>query len=277
MAGKDDRGLYPLLTQLGTVAERTGDPVFYRDLLMVLGSHLRADLAMVMRYSRHHAPEYLIHDGLLPDHMELYLRGLYRVDPIYRLCRDENGRGVKDLTEVSTPAERAGDYFNIFLRLTGMADDLALLFPIGGDASIGLVYERKTPFLTGEIAAMRGLFPLLESLHRLHQKLSEAQLRATIRQIGDIDDMTRSPAKPGLPPIDYKAALDGFLRGQLTPRERDIVRLILVGYPNAKIAERLDLSLNTVKNHKKRMYLKLDITTERELFLNFVNFLFQDI
>ncbi|TXH39150.1 MAG: LuxR family transcriptional regulator [Rhodospirillaceae bacterium] len=277
MAGKDERGLYPLLTQLGMVAERAGDPVFYRDLLMVLGSHLRADLAMVMRYSRHHAPEYLIHDGLLPGHMEFYLRGLYRVDPIYRLCRDENGRGVKDLTEVSTPAERAGDYFNIFLRLTGMADDLALLFPIGGDASIGLVYERKSPFLKTELAAMRGLFPLLESLHRLHQKLSEAQLRATIRQIGDIDEMTRSPAKPGLPPIDYKTALDGFLRDKLTPRERDIVRLILVGYPNAKIAERLELSLNTVKNHKKRMYLKLDITTERELFLNFVNFLFQDI
>ena len=39
------------------------------------------------------------------------------------------------------------------------------------------------------------------------------------------------------------------------------------------IAERLKLSVNTVKNHKKRMYLKLDITTERELFLTFVNFL----
>jgi hypothetical protein len=36
---------------------------------------------------------------------------------------------------------------------------------------------------------------------------------------------------------------------------------------------RLNLSLNTIKNHRKRMYAKLDITTERELFLNFVNFI----
>ena len=36
------------------------------------------------------------------------------------------------------------------------------------------------------------------------------------------------------------------------------------------------VSVNTIKNHKKRLYLKLDITTERELFLNFVSFLFQD-
>jgi DNA-binding CsgD family transcriptional regulator len=32
--------------------------------------------------------------------------------------------------------------------------------------------------------------------------------------------------------------------------------------------------VNTVKNHKKRLYAKLDITTERELFLNFVSHLF---
>ena len=74
-------------------------------------------------------------------------------------------------------------------------------------------------------------------------------------------------------PLGFKAALGAFLRDQLTPRERDIVHLILAGYPSSKIAERLNLSLNTIKNHRKRMYVKLDITTERELFLNFVNFI----
>ena len=84
-----------------------------------------------------------------------------------------------------------------------------------------------------------------------------------------------SPKSPGLPPIEYARALQMFLRDQLTPREREIVGLMFAGYPNTKIAERLRLSINTIKNHKKRLYAKLDITTERELFMNFVSFLFE--
>jgi DNA-binding CsgD family transcriptional regulator len=58
---------------------------------------------------------------------------------------------------------------------------------------------------------------------------------------------------------------------QLTQRESDIVKLILQGFPNSKIAERLGISPGTVKNHRWRLYYKLDITTERELLLLFLS------
>jgi DNA-binding CsgD family transcriptional regulator len=251
-----------LLARIAEVADQTGKPAFYPALLAALALHLKADLPMMMRYSAENAPEYIIHAGLEPEHMALYRRGLYRVDPIYRLCRGATGQGVKDLTEISTPDELKGDYFKIFLRLTGMADDLAILFPVEDRAAIGLVFERRTRFRREEIAEMRVLFPLLDSLHRLHQTLSRPSGRSTRKD-------------PGLPPIDYRKAVDEYLRDELTPRERDIVGLILLGYPTAEIASRLKLSVNTIKNHKKRMYAKLDITTERELFLGFVNFLFE--
>lgn len=64
---------------------------------------------------------------------------------------------------------------------------------------------------------------------------------------------------------DVIGALHGSL---LTPRERDICRLILKGHPTAGIAGILNISPGTIKNHRKRMYLKLDITSERELFLS---------
>jgi len=259
-----------VLAQLARVADSVGDAAFYGELLKAFGKRLRADLSMVMRYSRRHAPEYLIHDGLESEHMDMYLRGLYRIDPIYRLCRQRRVQGVKDLAAVSTPADRSGDYFNIFLRLTGMADDLVMLLPVDVETSIGLVYERKTLFRSHEIAEMRALFPLIESLHQVHQRVIRAQSPPSEGVRGKQENGT---PVPGLLPIDHKAALGSFLRRELTPRERDIVDLILIGYPNIKIAERLKLSVNTVKNHKKRMYLKLDITTERELFLAFVNFL----
>ncbi|MGA2190186.1 MAG: LuxR C-terminal-related transcriptional regulator [Steroidobacteraceae bacterium] len=258
------------LSLLARVADCVGDAAFYGELLRAFGKHLGADLSMVMRYSRRNAPEYLIHDGLESGHMELYLRGLYRVDPIYRLCRRRRVQGVKDLAAVSTPADRSGDYFNVFLRLTGMADDLVMLLPVDVETCVGVVYERKTLFRSYEIAEMRALFPLVESLHQLHQRLSRTQ---SPPNAGGRGRHEMGVSEPGLLPIDHKTALGSFLRHELTPRERDIVHLILMGYPNIKIAERLKLSVNTVKNHKKRMYLKLDINTERELFLAFVNFL----
>jgi DNA-binding CsgD family transcriptional regulator len=60
---------------------------------------------------------------------------------------------------------------------------------------------------------------------------------------------------------------------ELTPRERDIVQLVVEGYPSATIAQRLGISRGTVKNHRRRLYEKLDITSERELFLLYVSWL----
>ena len=256
------------LKSLAGAARLVGRDEFYRALLAALRAVLRADLSMLMRYSRRRAPEYLIHEGLQPEHMAMYLRGLYRVDPIYRFCRRANARGVKDLAAMCVPAERSSDYFNVFLRLTGMADDLAILLPAGAGCSIGLVYERRFAFRPGEVAAIRALFPVIESLHDLHLRFGPARAHRRPRA----EPQARGGA-PGMMPLAFNAALGAFLREQLTPRERDIVHLILAGYPSSKIAERLNLSLNTIKNHRKRMYAKLDITTERELFLNFVNFI----
>lgn len=59
----------------------------------------------------------------------------------------------------------------------------------------------------------------------------------------------------------------------LTPRERLIISLILRGYPNAFIARELDISYGTVRNYRHKLYNKLDITTERELFHLFLQLL----
>jgi len=249
------------------VALKVGQGGFYRDLRDAIGVHLKADLTMIMRYSKHGTPEYLTRDGLKQKHMELYVHGLYRVDPIYRLCRDGVASGVLDLREISTADDTSGNYFNIFLSLTGMVDDLAILLPLPcGSASLGLVFERQVHFREAELDEMRSVYPLIDSLHRLQLRFCTG---------GEFGRLIDREEPLGLPPLEYGAALDAFLRGKLTPRERDIMRLILLGYPNAKTAELLKLTVHTIKNHKKRMYKKLDITTERELFLNFISSVFQ--
>lgn len=58
-------------------------------------------------------------------------------------------------------------------------------------------------------------------------------------------------------------------RYSLTPRESEIVEYLLQGHPPSLIATTMGVSVGTIRNHKHRLYNKLDITTERELFCMF--------
>jgi len=51
----------------------------------------------------------------------------------------------------------------------------------------------------------------------------------------------------------------GELIGRLTPRERDILRLLREGHPNKVIANRLDVSEVTVKSHLGNVFRKLGV------------------
>lgn len=99
-------------------------------------------------------------------------------------------------------------------------------------------------------------------LHRA--PLSSAFGLAPGGAIDTVEDIALAPAQPGQP------ALPARFTESLSKREQDIVELILQGHPTKSIAARLGLSLGTVKNYRRRLYDKLDITTEREIFLAFI-------
>lgn len=80
--------------------------------------------------------------------------------------------------------------------------------------------------------------------------------------------MPSTPTGPGASP-QQKPRIPEGLWPELSLRERELVQLILAGHPTANIAERLGITVGTVKNPRRRICEKLDITTERELFLQF--------
>jgi DNA-binding CsgD family transcriptional regulator len=51
----------------------------------------------------------------------------------------------------------------------------------------------------------------------------------------------------------------------LSPREREIVRLVARGYPNKTIAEILEISPWTVNTYLRRIFAKLDVTSRAEM------------
>ena len=69
---------------------------------------------------------------------------------------------------------------------------------------------------------------------------------------------------------DLDSALANFGEGLLSRREHQICCLAFSGLGNAHIADVLGISEGTVKNLRKRLYFKMDVTCERELFALFL-------
>lgn len=66
---------------------------------------------------------------------------------------------------------------------------------------------------------------------------------------------------------DEKSASEktAYLLEQLTPREQEVMNLVVAGYHNREIAERLGISVRTVEVHKAHVMSKLDVDSVADL------------
>ncbi len=71
----------------------------------------------------------------------------------------------------------------------------------------------------------------------------------------------------GIPAIERKAyTLDEFWeKFEISPREREIVTEVCNGLTNQQIADKLFISLQTVKDHTHRIYSKVDVSSRVQL------------
>jgi len=53
--------------------------------------------------------------------------------------------------------------------------------------------------------------------------------------------------------------------GELTERERDVMRLVVEGLPNKLIADQLSISVRTVEVHRARVFDKMEVKSAVEL------------
>jgi DNA-binding CsgD family transcriptional regulator len=69
---------------------------------------------------------------------------------------------------------------------------------------------------------------------------------------------------PGAPLPGFAAMEERALETLLTPREVEVLSLIVAGLTNKLIARRLDISLHTVKFHVESLFRKLGVRTRSE-------------
>ena len=227
-------------------------------LIDLIGADIPHDVVTVTRYSATHAPEFVRHRRFSDAMARRYLQEYYVYDPFYALWRRDRRSGVVALKRLADDEVKRGRYIAEFLAQSEIGDELGVMLQDGGDWCLGVFLERtRRGFRDAEIALLEERLPVFAALHAIDVK---ARGPAFMRTAGAAQPGASPRREPALPPD---------LWPELSPRERELVQLILAGHPNATIAQRLGITVGTVKNHRRSIYEKLDITSERELFLEF--------
>jgi DNA-binding CsgD family transcriptional regulator len=218
------------------------------------------DLVTVTRYSTTQRPEFIAHRNFSDEMVARYLDIYYLHDPFFHYWRRHCRPGVVPLRSLAGGHVKRGRYVVEFLAQSVICDEVGVLLDDGTGWCLGIFLDRShKAFSSAEIARLEGQFPVFAALHALDIKSRQPGFMRT--------DQPPAIARK----IDER--LPDQLWPELSSRERQLVGLILAGYPTALIAHRLNISVGTVKNHRRSIYRKLDITTERELFLQYFELL----
>ncbi|NLV17676.1 MAG: helix-turn-helix transcriptional regulator [Syntrophomonadaceae bacterium] len=126
------------------------------------------------------------------------------------------------------------------------------------------------------LLSRRYITPVVEALKQMQQKDATNFKKTNIQEIDDLFEFLAAqdqsePIKPG--PIVSKAHTTGLFEafveniGSLSPAERAVFNLYMEGHTAKEIADILYLSINTIKTHNKRIYIKLNVASRKELMV----------
>ncbi|MFP2956383.1 response regulator transcription factor [Myxococcus sp. 1LA] len=174
---------------------------------------------------------------------------------------------------------RQGDLLEQLFRHTGL-ESIVLSPPttelMRTPRSTALLHRWFPNAPCGRFGLPQVLLEVLEGLRRSGQRMLSGQDVLTFRRPGRSLKVTflRLPGHPGRTPwallfqeVSHGAQAPTDWRKRLTPREMDVVERVLNGWDNQTIAEDMGSSLNTLKTHLKRVFVKLAVPSRSKLIL----------
>ena len=251
--------------------DRHDQPDGVSALLAAVGVVVPFHLALSMVYRRVGEPSYVFDTFSGPrakQAVQLYVAGTYLLNPVYNAYLTGLAPGIYMIRDLAPDAYFDSDlYRNLDIRRhedeelgyrthgwpEGMEEAvIAIGLPGGELAEISLSRIRSEGgFDDASITRLKQAHPLVSAIFR--------RLWA---------HLSRDEARP--PPRAIDHLFEDFGRGQLSPREREVAMLILKGHSSESIGYHLGISTATVKTHRQKLYAKLGLSSQQELFSTFL-------
>ncbi|MCP3100458.1 helix-turn-helix transcriptional regulator [Myxococcus sp. K15C18031901] len=174
---------------------------------------------------------------------------------------------------------RQGDLLEQLFRHTGL-ESMVLSPPntelMRTPRSTALLHRWFPDAPCGRFGLPQVLLEALEGLSRSGERMRSGQDVLTFRRPGRSLKVTflRLPGQLGRTPwallfqeVSHEAQVPTEWRKRLTPRELDVAERVLNGWDNQTIADDMGNSLNTMKTHLKRVFVKLAVPSRAKLIL----------
>nr|WP_143503536.1 helix-turn-helix transcriptional regulator [Pseudomonas sp. ATCC PTA-122608] len=249
---------------LGRTVAQIGTGRFWKQLVLLLHQCVPFDNALAIFYPADGPPqaleEYDAQPSSKPASMLVYLNGLYLLDPFFQACREGYASGVYRLEEVAPDHFRQSEYFLNYFHDNVLEDEVQFILQLPGTGTLSLSLGMQRLFTGEETGLMTTLAAWVLPLMQQHWQQSTQRVAAPAEMASQIRD-----------------ALSHFGCGVLSERELEIARLVLRGFSSKAMAERLNISPDTVKVHRRHLYAKLDISSQPELFSLFIQSLGHDL
>lgn len=256
-AKRYNSGLSRVITAIGT-------PKFYHRVFEFIEDHVAVSHPQAWYYQSG-IPPILLADQIAQEfrdsQIDQYLEGPYQDDPAY--CRT-----VKAAEQASEPygvsisrEVKDNPFYSDYYALTDVRDEYCYVFPASrGGVNIALMRRHtEEDFTEDETILLDMMIPALAAAIKQHtdSEYSQSTAIGMVYFQNRIDAARESWDTPSGKP-------------SLTPREREVLNLILQGYPNETIAERLEIALETVRRHRKAIYTQLGVSCQSKLFADFI-------
>ena len=195
-------------------------------------------------------------------HVKEYEIGPYLLDPFYKAAANGIRSGLYRLGDVAPDQFYKSEYYKSYYVQTGPVDEIGFFIPGKDNWIIVTSLMRasgQAAFSTHDLRTLRTVEPLVRRIAEMHWR-TEERLKAANHMEGD-KEVLRRTVQEALKARDMPA---------LTPRELQVVGLVLEGHSSESIASVLGISAGTVRIHRKNIYAKMRISSQRELFSIFV-------
>jgi DNA-binding CsgD family transcriptional regulator len=250
---------------LGELLAEVGSSGFPETLAATIRRLATFDYTVSFAYNGPGVP-ICLHHTFGPKQFDIHVReyeiGPYLLDPFYKAAANGIRSGLYRLADLAPDQFYKSEYYRSYYVQTGPVDEIAFFVP--GKENWGIVTSlMRSPsqpaFSAHDVRTLRTVEPLITRIAEAHWRTDE-RLRAA-SSVEDDKEVLRRTVQEALQ-----------LRGipSLTPRELEVVGLVLEGHSSESIANLLGISAGTVRIHRKNIYAKMRISSQRELFAIFI-------
>ena len=238
---------------LGQVIESVGEPHFCPALAGWLNSIVPFDYTVVFGYHGASKPVEL-YDDFPADRRRVfvddYVIGPYLLDPFYEGAMLPVTPGLHRLRDLAPDRFYQGEYFRTYYVRTEIAEEIGFFCGVGdGYQVVWSLMRKKRPFSVSDVKRLGHAAPVVVSFIR----------KNWVGLASDFKPLEKPPAEIAGPGLE-----------RLTRRELEVVSYILRGYSSEATGKNLEIAAGTVRIHRRNIYAKLKISSQRELFSRFL-------